>query len=31
MERKIKNSAMLAEIKQDYIEKRKSFKLQVLV
>ena len=31
MERKIKNSAMLAEIKQDYIEKRKSFKRQVLV
>ena len=31
MERKIKNSAMLAEIKQDYIEKRKFFKRQVLV
>ena len=31
MERKIKNSAMLAEIKQDYIEKRKCWKRQILV
>ena len=31
MENKITNSAMLAEIKKDYIEKRKAFKRRILV
>ena len=31
MENKITNSAMLADIKKDYIEKRKAFKRRILV